>query len=56
MLAGLVWERVSDVTKAPFDNKACLFAAMSKVMLIMKDTLREVGNAQCHLKCNAGCL
>jgi hypothetical protein len=57
LLAGLVWERVSGVTKAPLDNKACLFAAMSKVMLIMKDTLREVGSASWNMMPGAaGCL
>ncbi len=47
MCAGLVWERVASVDKAPVDNKACLFAAMSKVMVVMKDTLREVGRTCC---------
>jgi hypothetical protein len=30
------------VSKAPLDNKACLFAALAKVMAVLKDTLREV--------------
>jgi hypothetical protein len=51
-----VWERVSGVAKAPVDNKACLFAAISKVMLIIKDTLREVGiYIYIPLAWNAGC-
>lgn len=42
---GLVWERVASVSKAATDNKACLFAALAKVMAVMKDTLREVSAA-----------
>jgi len=42
LCAGLVWERVSAVSKASVDNKACLFAALAKVMAVMQDTLREV--------------
>ena len=30
------------VSKAPADNKACLFAALAKVMAVLQDTLREV--------------
>jgi hypothetical protein len=37
-----VWDRVSAVSKAPVDNKSCLFAALTKVMAVMKDTVREV--------------
>lgn len=42
LLAGLVWDRVAAVSKAPVDNKACLFTALGKVMTVMKDTIREV--------------
>lgn len=43
---GLVWERVSAVSKASVDNKACLFAALAKVMAVMQDTLREMEELQ----------
>lgn len=41
--SGLVWDRVSAVSKACVDNKSCLFGALAKVVTVMNDTLREVG-------------
>lgn len=39
---GMVWAGVAAVSKAPSDNKACLFKCLAAVIGVMKDALREV--------------
>jgi hypothetical protein len=42
--AAVVWDGIAAVSKAPLDNKTCLFKGLAGVMAVMKDTTREVGN------------
>jgi hypothetical protein len=40
--AAVVWDGIAAVSKAPLDNKSCLFKNLAGVMAVLKDTTREV--------------
>lgn len=40
--AAMVWDGTAAVSKAPLDNKSCLFKNLAGVMAVLKDTSREV--------------
>jgi hypothetical protein len=48
--AAVVWDGIAAVSKAPLDNKSCLFKGLAGVMAVMKDTTREVGGQQCGIR------
>eukprot|EP00878_Enallax_costatus_P013356 GHUV01013963.1.p1 GENE.GHUV01013963.1~~GHUV01013963.1.p1 ORF type:complete len:406 (+),score=169.41 GHUV01013963.1:309-1526(+) len=39
---GLIWDGVSAVPKSSFDNKTCMFKGLAGVMVVIKDTSREL--------------
>lgn len=54
--AAVVWDSVAAVSKAPADNKACLFSSLTRVMAVLQDTLREVRQLHFYLhSCTLGC-
>ncbi|WIA20080.1 hypothetical protein OEZ85_005940 [Tetradesmus obliquus] len=42
----MVWDGTAAVSKAPLDNKSCLFKNLAGVMAVLKDTAREMEELQ----------